>query len=147
MAKQVGIFKFTGKLGNQVGYKLGDVYVTRTNGKLDLVMMRTAPQYEETRKNQSLFAMASKAGQLFRYALINLTKGYTAHDYASNVVSLMLKTLKADSSQPKGQQTLTNGLKNTAAQIASIGPDCSSKCEMPGLMLVQVILHAYGTAL
>ncbi len=118
MAKNKSIIKFHGKLGGKVSYKLKGKWVIRSIGAVDLHKMRTAPQYEETRKNQSEFAVASRAGQLFRQALMPLTKGFTNHKYPPEVMSAMLSTLRADDTQPKGLKQLNNGLKNPESQMA-----------------------------
>ncbi len=118
MAKMKGIIKFEGKLGDKVGYVLNGKWTLRSKGKVDLHKMRTAPQYEETRKNQSEFAVASRAGQLFRQALMHLTKGFTNHNYPPEVMSAMINTLRADNTQPKGFKQLNNGLKNPESQMA-----------------------------
>ncbi len=118
MAKMKGVLKFKGKLGKKVGYKLKGKWVVRSIGEVDLVKMRTAPQYEETRKNQSEFAVASRAGQLFRQALMDFTKGHTDHNYPPEVMSAMINTLRADDTQPKGFKQINNGLKNPESQMA-----------------------------
>ena len=62
MGKQVSLFKFTGRIGDVVSYYLNGELTSRTIGKVDGEKMLTAVQYEETRKNQSEFAIASQAG-------------------------------------------------------------------------------------
>ena len=62
--------------------------------------------------------MASKAGQLFRQGLMHLTKGYTNYAYPTAVVQILLKTLRGDMTQPKGQKQIKNGLKDASAQLA-----------------------------
>jgi hypothetical protein len=116
MAKVVGIFTFIGRVGNMVHYMLNGVHRSRTIGKIDLHKMRTAPQYEETRKNQSDFAVATKAGQLFRQGLMHITKGYTNYNYPVAVMKIMLKTLQTDTTQPKGSKQISKALKSEAAQ-------------------------------
>ncbi len=118
MAKMKGLFKFEGKLDDKVGYVLNGKWTMRSKGKVDLHKMRTAPQYEETRKNQSEFAVASRAGQLFRKTLMDSTKGYTNYNYPPEVMSAMISTLRADNTQPKGFKQLNNGLKNSESQMA-----------------------------
>ncbi len=118
MAKMKGVIKFEGKLGDKIGYVLNGKWTMRSKGKVDLHKMRTAPQYEEARKNQSEFAVASRAGQLFRKALMDFTKGYTNHNYPPEVMSAMINTLRADNTQPKGFKLLNNGLKNPESQLA-----------------------------
>ncbi|MBC7885584.1 MAG: hypothetical protein H7X99_08920 [Saprospiraceae bacterium] len=118
MAKQTGVFKFTGKLGKTVSYTLNGKEVTRTIGDVDLEKMRTAPQYAETRKNQSEFAVATKAGQMFRQAMKHMTHRYTDYKYPMDVMRVMINTLRADDTQPKGYKHLNNGLKNPESQMA-----------------------------
>ncbi|MBC7885274.1 MAG: hypothetical protein H7X99_07350 [Saprospiraceae bacterium] len=118
MAKQTGVFKYTGKLGKTVSYKLNGKEVTRTIGEVDLEKMRTAPQYAETRKNQSEFAVATKAGQMFRQAMKHITHGYSDYKYPMDVMRVMINTLRADDTQPKGYKQLNNGLKNPESQMA-----------------------------
>ncbi|MBC7883952.1 MAG: hypothetical protein H7X99_00655 [Saprospiraceae bacterium] len=118
MAKQTGVFKYTGKLGKTVSYTLNGKKVTRTIGEVDLEKMRTAPQYAETRKNQSEFAVATKAGQIFRQTMKHMTQGYTDYKYPMDVMSVMINTSRADDTQPKGYKQLNNGLRNPEAQMA-----------------------------
>jgi hypothetical protein len=112
------LLQFVGRVGDMVYYYSNDQYVKRRVGKVDLEKMRTAPQYEETRKNQGELGLASSAGKLFREGLLQFTKGFTIHSYASDVVSIMLNTLRSDLTQPKGQKKITNGLKNISSQLA-----------------------------
>ncbi len=112
------LLQFVGRVGDMVYYYSNDQYVKRRVGKVDLEKMRTAPQYEETRKNQGELGLASSAGKLFREGLLQFTKGFTIHSYTPDVVSIMLKTLRSDMTQEKGKKRITNGLKNIASQLA-----------------------------
>jgi hypothetical protein len=117
MGTPVSLFEFVGRVGNEVYYKLNKKRVKRRIGKVDLEKMRTAPQYAETRKNQCELGVASSGGKLFREGLLQFTKGFTIHSYASDVVSILLNALRSDTTQPKGQKQITNGLKNVASQL------------------------------
>jgi len=121
MGTQVSLFQFKGRVGNMVSYYLKEELVVRTIGKVDLEKMRTAPQYEETRKNQCELGLASSGGKLFRSGLLHFTQGHTNHDYASKVVQIMINTLRSDMTQPKGHKTIKNGLKNASSQQAFCG--------------------------
>jgi len=118
MGTQVSLIQFVGRVGNVLSYYLNEELVSRTIGKVDMEKMRTAPQYEETRKNQCEFAVASSGGKLFRNGLLHITKGHTNHDYASKVVQILIKALRSDMTQLKGHKTIKNGLKNASAQQA-----------------------------
>lgn len=99
MAKQTGLFPFTGKIGNVVGYADGKKY-----------FMRSAPakvsQTMRTKKAASDFGIASGGGRLIRHAL----RGALDILYDTTVTNQLNKTfitaLHADSSQQPGKKRL-----------------------------------------
>jgi hypothetical protein len=111
MGKQESFFKISGKVGDFVFYKLNGKQVYRKVGEHDIEKMRTADHYETTRQNQSEFAIAAKAGQLFRQGILQFTNGFTDYQYPIDIMKVMLRTLRSDNSQPKGSKLLSNGLQ------------------------------------
>ncbi len=118
MAKQVGPFKFLGKLGNLFGYIVDGEYYVRTIGKVDIEKRHHAPQYEETRQNEGEFGVATSCGQLFRQAMSHITKRWTTKHYTPKVMQIMLETLRSDTTHIKGQKSINCGLKNGESQMA-----------------------------
>jgi hypothetical protein len=64
MAKQQGPNYFVGKLGNLIGYRIGDQYFVRS-------MPEKVHQSKATQKASQDFGIASKAGKLVRHAIQN----------------------------------------------------------------------------
>lgn len=64
MAIQQGPNFFVGKLGNQIGYKVGDKYYVRT-------MPETVNRSKATKQAAVDFGIASKAGKLVRHAILD----------------------------------------------------------------------------
>lgn len=62
MAKQLGVYKFTGRIDNVIGYRRKGVYCVRT-------MPETVRQTAATRRAARSFGMASRKGKLIRRAL------------------------------------------------------------------------------
>ena len=62
MAKQNGLFKFTGKLGNVIGYRRKGVYCVRT-------MPEKVTQSAATRRAAQRFGIVSRKGKLIRRAV------------------------------------------------------------------------------
>ncbi len=62
MAKQTGLFKFTGKLDNVIGYRRNGVHFVRS-------MPETVKQTQATRRAAREFGMASRKGRLIRRAI------------------------------------------------------------------------------
>lgn len=118
MAKQVGPFKFLGKLGEWFGYILNGEYHVRRIGKVDKKVRQEGPQYEETRKNEAEFGIATRCGGLFRQAMMHITQRWTTKHYPPKVIQLMMETLKSDTVHAKGQRSVNFGLKNAEAQMA-----------------------------
>ncbi|RYD71675.1 MAG: hypothetical protein EOP53_23260, partial [Sphingobacteriales bacterium] len=73
MARQEGIIKFKGKIGDLAFYKTKDGYQARTKGGVSAERIATDPRYQRTRENGAEFGRAAKAGKLFRTAFKTLT--------------------------------------------------------------------------
>lgn len=117
MAKQVGAFKFLGRLGNLFGYMVDGEYCVRTIGKVNKAVRKHAPQYEETRKNEAEFGVATRCGQLFRQAMMHITQRWTTKHYPPKVMQVMLHILRSDTMHVKGQKSINYGLKNVESQM------------------------------
>ncbi|KAA2243812.1 hypothetical protein F0L74_15160 [Chitinophaga agrisoli] len=63
MAKQTGVIKFTGKLGNLIGYRRNGKHCLRT-------MPETVRQTVATRQAAARFGVASRKGKLIRRAIV-----------------------------------------------------------------------------
>ena len=118
MAKQVGAFKFLGRLGNLFGYMIDGEYYVRTIGKVDKAVRKHAPQYEETRQNEAEFGVATRFGGLFRQAMMHITQRWTTKHYPPKVIQLMMETSKSDTKHVKGKRSVNYGLKNGESQLA-----------------------------
>jgi hypothetical protein len=119
MGDQVGIVTFTGKVGDVVGFKKkkGKPGIRKRPKKVAIEIRQNAPQYEETRKNEGEFGKATRGGQLFRQAMIHITKRWTDMDYTPAVMQAMIRTLRADTEHIKGEKTINFGLKDAASQM------------------------------
>jgi hypothetical protein len=69
MAKQDGILRIQGTLGNLVFYKQGNDYRVRQRPAPIGKKFKTDPRYASIRANNELFIKAVKANQLLRYSL------------------------------------------------------------------------------
>lgn len=117
MAKQVGMFKFLGKLGDWYGYLVDGEYYVRRIGKVDKKVRQQSPQFEETRKNEAEFGIATRCGGLFRQTMMHITQRWTTKHYPPKVIQLMMETLKSDTVHAKGQRSVNFGLKNAESQM------------------------------
>ena len=68
MARQRGIIKLTGKIGDLSFYKSQDGYLAREKGGVDATRIKNDPAFARTRENGQEFGMAAKSGKIVRDA-------------------------------------------------------------------------------
>jgi len=66
MARQEGIIKLNGRIGDLTFYKTRNGYLARDKGGVDASRIANDPRYQRTRENMAEFGRATKAGKFFR---------------------------------------------------------------------------------
>lgn len=69
MARQTGIIKLKGTLGDISFYKSSDGHLARTKGGVDANRIANDPAFQRTRENGSEFGRAGKGGKVIRNAI------------------------------------------------------------------------------
>lgn len=64
MARQKGIIKLKGTIGDITFYKSQDGYLTREKGGVEASRIASDPAFQRTRENGAEFGRAGKAGRL-----------------------------------------------------------------------------------
>jgi hypothetical protein len=109
MARQKGIFKIKGTIGDITFYKTQDGYLVREKGGIDAKRIATDPAFQRTRENCAEFGRAGKAGKVMRTAL----RASLLHSADSRMVSrlsqAMVRVLQADSTSRRGQRNVIDG--------------------------------------
>lgn len=109
MARQNGIFKITGTIGDVTFYKSKDGYLAREKGTLDGKRIASDPAFQRTRENGQEFGRAGKAGKTFRAALRPLLTNVKATTIASRLLTVMMKVIKADVTSERGLRNVIDG--------------------------------------
>ncbi|WP_204743317.1 hypothetical protein [Pseudocnuella soli] len=109
MAKQKGIFKVEGTLGDVTFYKSKDGYMIREKGGISAERMASDPAFERTRENQAEFGRAGKAGKLLRTAFRPLLQHAADSRMVSRMLQTMMRVVKADATSPRGQRNVLDG--------------------------------------
>jgi hypothetical protein len=69
MAKQKGIIKLEGTIGDITFYKSQDGYLAREKGGVPADRIANDPAFQRTRENGAEFGAAGKAGKVLRNAI------------------------------------------------------------------------------
>ncbi|MFC6095698.1 hypothetical protein ACFPVY_03485 [Flavobacterium qiangtangense] len=96
MARQKGIIKLKGTIGDITFYKSKDGYIAREKGGVDPSRIANDPAYQRTRENGMEFGRAGKAGKVLRNAIRTLLLNASDSRMVSRLTKAMIKVIQAD---------------------------------------------------
>lgn len=109
MAKQKGIIKVKGTIGDMTFYKSQDGYIVKEKTSLDGSRIATDPAFQRTRENGNEFGRAGKAGKILRNAIRNQLQNAKDNRLVSRLTTEMIKVIKADATSTRGQRNVIDG--------------------------------------
>ena len=109
MARQKGIIKMKGTIGDITFYKTQDGYLAREKGGIDAKRIATDPAFQRTRENCSEFGRAGKAGKVLRSALRASLLNSSDSRMVSRLAQAMVKVLQADVTSLRGLRNVIDG--------------------------------------
>lgn len=109
MARQKGIIKLKGAIGDISFYKSSDGYMAREKGGIDAKRIATDPAFQRTRENNSEFGRAGKAGRMLRKAIRPLLVNVRDRYSTGRLTQLMIKVIQADAVNPRGLRNVIDG--------------------------------------
>ena len=109
MARQKGIIKLKGTIGDISFYKTSDGHLAREKGSIDASRIANDPAFQRTRENGSEFGRAGKGGKVIRNAIRVLLQNAKDKRVVSRLTTDLLKVVKSDASNDRGLRTIENG--------------------------------------
>lgn len=109
MAKQKGIMKLEGTIGNITFYKSQDGYLAREKGGVDANRIANDKAFQRTRENGSEFGAAGKAGKVLRNALRVLLQNSSDNRMVSRLTQKMVEVIQADATSVRGERNVIDG--------------------------------------
>ncbi len=109
MARQKGILKLEGTIGNITFYKSQDGYLAREKGGVDGNRIANDPNFQRTRENGNEFGNAGKAGKVLRNSLRALLQNASDNRMVSRLTQKMVEVLQADLTSTRGQRNVIDG--------------------------------------
>lgn len=109
MARQTGIIKLKGTLGDISFYKSADGHLAREKGGVDGNRIKNDPAFQRTRENGSEFGRAGKGGKVLRDSIRLLLQNVTDKRVTPNLQKQLMKVIKADSTNDRGLRTIQDG--------------------------------------
>ena len=109
MARQKGIIKLKGTIGDITFYKTQDGHLAREKGGIDASRIKSDPAFQRTRENGSEFGRAGKAGKVLRTALRALLLNSADGRMVSRLTQQMVKVIQADLVNERGLRNVIDG--------------------------------------
>lgn len=109
MARQKGIIKLKGTIGDITFYKTKDGHLAREKGGIDASRIANDPAFQRTRENGSEFGRAGKAGKILRTALRPLLINSADGRMVSRLTQAMIKVIQADTVSERGKRNVIDG--------------------------------------
>lgn len=106
MARQKGIIKLEGKIGDLSFYKSKDGYLAREKGGVDGDRIKKDPVFERTRENGAEFGSSAKSGKLLRDSVRVLMQNASDGRVTSRLTKLMTLIKNMDTSSARGQRNV-----------------------------------------
>lgn len=109
MARQKGIIKLKGTIGDITFYKTKDGHLAREKGGIEANRIASDPAFQRTRENGSEFGRAGKAGKTLRTALRTLLLNSADGRMVSRLTQSMIKVIQADQTNERGLRNVIDG--------------------------------------
>ncbi|MEP7375982.1 MAG: hypothetical protein ABI675_21480 [Chitinophagaceae bacterium] len=109
MARQKGIIKLDGTIGDITFYKSKDGFLAREKGGVPADRIANDPAFQRTRENGAEFGRAGKAGKTLRNAIRNLLQHASDAKMVSRLTREMVKVIQEDITNPRGLRNVIDG--------------------------------------
>lgn len=141
MARQKGIIKLKGTIGDISFYKTQDGHLAREKGGVDASRIANDPNFARTRENGREFGEAAKDGKLLRDAL--RTNAITAQDkrVTSRLTKLMIEILKHDATSLRGARTVGTAIALPVAMAKLKGFNFNIKAILGAVLIKPYALN------
>ncbi len=109
MARQRGIMKLEGTIGDITFYKSKDGYLAKEKGGIPAERIANDPNFQRTRENGAEFGRAGAAGKVLRKALRALLQNAKDPRVVSRLTTEMVKVIQADTTSVRGLRNVIDG--------------------------------------
>jgi len=109
MAKQAGIIKLEGTIGDVAFYKSQDGHLARAKGGVSADRIKNDASFQRTRENNDEFGRAGAAGKLLRTAFRQYMQNGADNRMVSRLTRAMMEAVKADATSTRGQRNVLDG--------------------------------------
>lgn len=134
MARQKGIIKLTGKVGDLSFYKSKDGFLAREKGGVEADRIKNDPAFARTRENGAEFGSSASSGKLVRDAVRTMMQNASDPRVVSRLTKLMTQIKNMDSTSARGQRNVGVGIGDPAAKALLKGFNFNNKAILGSIL-------------
>jgi hypothetical protein len=134
MARQKGIIKLKGTMGDITFYKSIDGYLAREKGGVEASRIANDPAFVRTRENGAEFGNAAMAGKLLRDTVRALSMNTADSRVTSRLTKLMAQIKNLDTTSNRGERNVAKGLVTTAGKLLLKGFNFNIKAPLGAVL-------------
>lgn len=116
MARQKGIIKLKGKIGDLSFYKTQDGHLAREKGGVDAERIKNDPAFVRTRENGAEFGSSAVAGKNLRTALFAMLQTASDNRVVSRLTKIMTDIKNLDATSARGDRNVGVAIALPAAK-------------------------------
>lgn len=116
MARQKGIIKLTGKIGDLAFYKSQDGYLAREKGGIEADRIKNDPAFVRTRENNAEFATSAGSGKVLRDAIRPMMQNASDGRVISRLTKVMTQIKNLDAASIRGKRNVGVGIQTPEAK-------------------------------
>ncbi|WP_027375713.1 hypothetical protein [Kaistella palustris] len=109
MARQKGLIKLHGTMGDITFYRSKDGYMAREKGGISAERMMSDPRFQRTRENMAEFGRAGKAGKILRSSIQSILRTSSDPRMVGRLTKEMVKVIQMDAINPRGLRNVIDG--------------------------------------
>lgn len=134
MARQKGIIKLKGKIGDISFYKTQDGHLAREKGGVDASRIANDAAFVRTRENGAEFGSSASSGKVLRDALRSLLMSASDNRVTSRLTKLMTDIKNLDAVSARGLRTVGTAIALPTAKSLLKGFNFNSKAILGGVL-------------
>ncbi len=134
MARQKGIIKLKGKIGDISFYKTQDGHLAREKGGVDASRIANDPAFVRTRENGAEFGSSAGSGKVLRDALRTMLMTASDNRVTSRLTKLMTDIKNLDAISVRGLRTVGTAIALPTAKALLKGFNFNSKAILGGVL-------------
>lgn len=141
MARQKGIIKLKGKIGDISFYKTQDGHLAREKGGVDASRIANDPAFVRTRENGAEFGSSAGSGKVLRDALRTMLMTASDNRVTSRLTKLMTDIKNLDATSARGLRTVGTAIALPTAKALLKGFNFNSKAILGGVLYKPYVVN------